>query len=201
MNIKPIFPAFLYEELINIDCSSLVDYSFRLKEQRPGFHKNGWQSGHIDHTVPELGDLMSAIETKIPILKEMYGFSDNAVPRISDAWININEPGPQTSHNAEPHLHANHWVSFVFYPRACPESGKLILINPTAAVEYAVPTGFIEQDTDFNNHRLMIYPITGLLVAFPSWIMHYVEPNFSSESRISIAVNITLNHVNARFVT
>lgn len=200
MNIFPIFPVFFFEEKLNIDTDSLVSYAESLRKDRPGFHKNGWQSGHIDFTVPELEPLISAVNSRIEKIKNLYGFGANAEPRISDVWINVNDPGPQTANNAEPHIHANHWISFVFYAKASPESGKLVLINPVSAVEYSTPTGFIEKDTEFNSHRYMVYSTTGLLVAFPGYVMHYVEPNFSDESRISIAVNVTLNHVNARFV-
>lgn len=200
MNIRPIFPVFFAEEILEIDTDQLVAYTENLRKSRPGYHKNGWQSGHIDYTIPELQPLISAVENRIQTIKSAHGFSVNAEPRISDVWINVNDPGPQTANNAEPHIHANHWISFVFYVKASPESGKLILINPVSAMEYSTPTGFIEHDTEFNSHRYMVYSTTGLLVVFPGYVMHYVEPNFSDESRISIAINVTLNHVNARFV-
>lgn len=200
MNILPIFPVFFAEEKLDIDTDKLVAYATDMRNSRPGFHKNGWQSGHIDFAASELEPLINAVKDRLEVIKNAHGFSANAEPRISDVWININDPGPQTANNAEPHIHANHWISFVFYVKATPAAGKLILINPVSAVEYATPTGFIEHDTEFNSHRYMVYATTGLLVAFPGYVMHYVEPNFSQESRISIAINVTLNHINARFV-
>jgi uncharacterized protein (TIGR02466 family) len=196
MNLQPVFSSFLAEEILSIDCDQVLNYCIDLEKQRPSYHRNGWQSGPLSLDIPELSDLIRYIEQSIPAFAKLYGLSSSANPKITDLWINRNSIGPQTSFNTEPHVHANHWISFVFYPEANEDTSKLVLLNPNRVVEYAIPRDLIEQDTNWNCHRMVITPVTGLLIAFPSWVMHWIDQSPVPQDRYSIAINVTLSHIN-----
>ena len=195
MHLQPIFSSFLAAEVIPVDCNKILKYCVDLeKSMPPSHHTNGWQSGPLEDDIPELNDY---IRSKIPHFAELYGLNDEANPQISDFWINRNGSGAQNSQrNVEPHIHANHWISFVFYPEADENTAALILSNPHSVIEYTVPRDFICQDNNWNSHRMIVKPVTGLLVAFPSWIMHWVDQSPVPQERYSIALNVTLSHIN-----
>jgi hypothetical protein len=48
----------------------------------------------------------------------------------------------------------------------------------------------IEYPNAFNGAEIAHEPVSGKLLIFPSWLMHYVEP--SPEERISIAFNASM---------
>lgn len=198
MNIQPIFPSFLASEQTEIDCKKIVDFCKVLEKQRPSYHDNGWQSGPVDLDTPELKELVDHIKEKIPYFAELYGLNEKADPIVSDMWINRNSQGLQNSFNADPHLHANHFISFVFYPEADDKSANLVLLNPNQVVEFAIPANLQDYSTTYNSHRMTISPTTGLLVAFPSWVMHWIDACPYPQDRYSIALNVTLSHINNR---
>ena len=193
MDLKPIFASFLATEIIPVDCDKILQYCIDTEKANPHYHTNGWQSGQLTEDIPELN---AYINTKIPHFADLYRLSDKANPKISDFWINRNGSGAQNAYNAEPHIHANHWISFVFYPKADENTAPLILDNPNRIVEYAVPSELIREDNNWNSHRLAIKPVTGLLVAFPSWILHWMDQSPHPQDRYSIAENVTLSHIN-----
>jgi uncharacterized protein (TIGR02466 family) len=196
MNLEPIFPSLLATEMTDIDCDNIIKYAKQLEKDRPTYHENSWQSGPIDIDTPELSELVSYVREKIPHFAELYGLNERAAPKISDMWINRNSNAVQNAYNVEPHLHANHWLSFVFYPMASPTSSKLVFLNPNNSVEYALPAGLLDYSTTYNSHRMTIQPETGLMVAFPSWLMHWVDHSQDTAERYSIAINVTLSHIN-----
>jgi hypothetical protein len=55
-----------------------------------------------------------------------------------------------------------------------------------------MPRKIVSDDNIFNAVRWSVIPTNGLVVAFPGWLTHYVEPNHSDETRISIAYNFSL---------
>ena len=68
-------------------------------------------------------------------------------------------------------------------------------------MEYAVPYQYHEHATLYNSGRIKISPKKGLLVYFPSWIEHWVDPECPSTSnRYSLAFNITLNHISKEYI-
>lgn len=67
-----------------------------------------------------------------------------------------------------PHNHIPHAWSFVYYADANTDDSPLLF--PTA--------------------DLAIYPYTGLLVAFPSWVTHSVPPQENDKERIIVAGNL-----------
>ena len=48
----------------------------------------------------------------------------------------------------------------------------------------------VRQRTRMNNQALQYNAVEGLLIVFPSWLQHAVQPNMSEETRVSIAFNM-----------
>lgn len=97
------------------------------------------------------------------------------------SWINLHDRGGFNFL----HVHEGCLLSGCFYLGVPEGSGKLVFRDPRPGVIHgyvkgAVPNGYSD---------IQLAPEPGLLVLFPSWMEHFVEPHASDEPRISISFN------------
>lgn len=200
MQIGPMFSHFLASEQTAsiVDPNVVADNSKKLMLNTAGFtQQGGWQSGFLDPWCDELKELSNVIWDRAQYLTHnLIKIKPEYQPRIDSVWININSSETvEQLHNNPPHLHANQFISFVYYAEAHEHCGKLTLSTPSSVQEYTMPRYMLSEDqNEFNCTRMYVYPEPGLLIAFPSYIMHHVDPNQSGKDRISIAYNIALPH-------
>lgn len=189
MHIESCFTSPISTDLLSsIDNKSLVDYCYQLKTSSLGRTKSngfGWQSHDIDDDHLQIKNLRNEIFERIRYLHKEYGFKTPAYHRISNIWINING---LSSFN-RPHVHAESLFSGVYYAQAEDDSGDLIFLHPATSHQYHINERAVEKFTDFNSSVFVVKPTIGKLVLFPSWLVHYVEPNRNSKDRISISFN------------
>lgn len=185
--IEPLFSNFIASDILDVDCDKIVEY---IKTVEPGLPLN--------LNEPAIHDVIDEVHNSIPEFMKIYGLGLQSRPRVTTCWANRNN----ASEPLKPHLHGTHWISAVFYPEADEESPDLVLKNPiTNVMEYAVPYQYHEHATLYNSGRIKISPKKGLLVYFPSWIEHWVDPECPSTSnRYSLAFNITLNHISKEYI-
>ena len=89
-----------------------------------------------------------------------------------------------------PHVHGGSFWSAVYYVRAGEgEGGQLVLHDPRmpALRMHAPGLRFKDMGPDV---RAEVQPKSGMLVLFPAWLLHSVEPWQGDGHRISIAMNI-----------
>jgi len=97
------------------------------------------------------------------------------------SWVTIHDRGGFNF----PHAHEGCYLSGCFYLRVPEGSGSLVFRDPRDGARYG---GF--QGNGVNCHKdVKLAPHAGLLILFPSWLEHFVEPHGGDESRISIAFN------------
>ena len=88
------------------------------------------------------------------------------------------------------HIHSNCLLSGVYYI-ACPaESGDLVLEDPRSQAVFADTYALFRHD--LGRSRVELAPHEGLLVLFPSWLSHHVEPSAAAQLRISLPINVVL---------
>ena len=97
------------------------------------------------------------------------------------SWINMHDRGGFNFL----HVHEGSLLSGSFYLKVPPGSGKFVFRDPRPGVIHgyvkgAVPNGYSD---------IQLAPDAGLLVLFPCWMEHFVEPHDSDEPRIAIAFN------------
>ncbi len=133
-------------------------------------------------------------------------------PRIACYWGNINK---EKEFNP-PHVHPASDLSGVYYVKI-PTSNEKNKDQEVAAgkicfhdtrIEKCVSTPFYEENLgylDLANYSFpkgtahnpwldnvaKFKPEEGMMAIFPSWLLHYVEPNLCKEDRIAIAFNIS----------
>jgi uncharacterized protein (TIGR02466 family) len=97
------------------------------------------------------------------------------------SWINLHDRGGFNFL----HLHEGSLLSGSFYLEVPPGSGALVFRDPRPGVIHGLIKGGVH-----NGHAdIHLQPSTGLLVLFPCWLEHYVEPHEGDAPRICIAFN------------
>jgi uncharacterized protein (TIGR02466 family) len=189
MSITYIFKSFITTEILpSIDNGELIKYAYSLKSESDGVVKsnvNGWQSDMLTKSNVEITKLVDIINSQLYALKDEFGVRDNFNFRINNLWLNINS---KLSFN-RPHVHPESTVSGVYYVEVPKNSGNIVFNHPSKTQQYHILTDAVKVSNDINSSTWHITPDAGLLLLFPSWMEHYVEPNGSEDNRISIAFN------------
>jgi uncharacterized protein (TIGR02466 family) len=183
MNVTPLFPSFLATE----DTSEIINVN--------SIHEyckiNG--DGNTDAYSKELLPLTNRVTEQANNLRDLQGIKNDIPIVLDDCWINcIGSNDKHSSPPNFPHSHSTSWISFVYYVNYTRDAGSLVLMSPHQNTELTIPRKIVTDHNVFNAVHWSVPPSNGLLVAFPGWLKHYVEPNHSNETRISIAYNFSL---------
>lgn len=192
MKINNIFSSFLAIDMLsNVDNIELKRYSNDLKTQEVGVSKSnflGWQSDTLTVPSDQIDLLVKEILNRAEVLKSIVGFKKEFRLYLNNLWININ----QTSSFNRPHIHPGSVFSGVYYVDCNTDSGSIVFLHPSMAQKILVRESTVGVFSEFSAATNTVTPEIGKLIIFPSWVEHYVEPNLSTEDRISIAFNIDI---------
>ena len=127
------------------------------------------------------------------IMQEANNFADeldldtNRHPlKFTECWLNIYSEG----HAQEAHQHANAVISGIYYAKAPPGSGDLLIHSPYVDIMLDPP----ERRANGLNLKIMpIKPKEGMMILFRSFVRHSVKPTKGKDERISIAFNLTIS--------
>ena len=143
-------------------------------------NRGGWNSvdkAVLDH--PDFAAIGKLVRTAIDYaLTEMgraglqYGF---------ESWVNLHDRGGFNFL----HVHEGAYLSGCLYVRVPPGSGNLIFRDPRPGAVH----GFLKGPVPNGYRDISLRPEDGLLVLFPCWLEHFVEPHAADEPRIVIAFN------------
>jgi uncharacterized protein (TIGR02466 family) len=103
---------------------------------------------------------------------------------ITTCWAIVN--GKLASNSV--HNHPNSILSGVYYLKAPEKCGGIYFSDPRPASQMLIPPV-----TEFNLWtfpKVSYKPHEGMMLLFPSWLLHGVEMNMSEENRISLSFNI-----------
>lgn len=191
MKLEGLFSSLVLTDELSIDDDSIIEYCYNLKNTN-----TNWSSGRlpIEHlSEPPLNVLVKEIDDRVKILKSEFSIKQEINTTMTDYWANIHVPEDrQTIPSSIPHFHSGYFLSAVYYPKASQGAGNLTLMAPFNAIEQNLTYAHLDTPGYFNAPTWNIEPHKGKLVIFPSWLMHYVNPNNSKQDRISIAFNISL---------
>jgi len=194
MIIKPIFSFFLAsDQLSEIDNSLLAAYCYNQKNNLEGVIKSnlhGWQSNTLIERNDQISKLVKSVLEKSSSLKSKIGFKDTTEFFISNIWANIN----QTNASNRPHVHPESIIAGVYYVKFPENGGMITFKNPSMNLQYHIDCDQLSDYNEWASPNWHVLPETGLLLLFPSWLEHYVDPNLSKEDRISIAFNISIRN-------
>lgn len=156
--------------------------AMRAANPRPAGRTNrlGWNSADMAVLEqPVFAPLQLAIRAACRSALREMGVAD--IPFRLQSWINLHDRGGFNFL----HVHEGSLLSGSFYLQVPSGSGKFAFRDPRPGVIHgyvkgAVPNGYSD---------IKLTPDAGLLVLFPCWMEHFVEPHDNDEPRICIAFN------------
>ena len=135
------------------------------------------------HLQPEMKPLVEIIDAAVCGVLEHLTVK-HAGHRITGCWANINPKGARH----ERHCHPNNFLSGVYYVAASEGADTISFDDPRPHWTILAPD-VAEQRPEVSNTVVMnVHP--GTLIVFPSWLVHFVEPNRSPRSRVSVSFNV-----------
>ncbi len=107
------------------------------------------------------------------------------------AWANVNEAGAVNLPHGHTGTSGCFW-SAVYYVRCLPDAGgEIVLYDPRGAV-VSMHARHLRFRNAGHEREVSIQPRPGMLVMFPSWLFHAVNPYRGAEPRISVAMNLSV---------
>lgn len=187
MNSYDIFPTRIWQthlEPLRPRFEEWVGWVNAMRAARPNAagrtNRGGWNSDDMAVLEqPALAPLHQQIHQSCAQALGEMGQSDRRFTLQS--WINVHDRGGFNFL----HLHEGSLLSGSFYLKVPPGSGALVFRDPRPGVIHGLIKGGLP-----NGHAdIQLQPSTGLLVLFPCWLEHYVEPHEDDAPRICIAFN------------
>ena len=147
----------------------------------------GWHSKDFDLKDEAPQEFIKLISENIKnVLDDMNWDNKSQIPKITSMWAIINK---QNSFN-ERHHHGNSALSAAYYVRANEESGDIVFYDPRPAFTFSHPEN--SEINNLNGQTKSITPKSGMLVLFPGYLEHSVQPSRSNDDRIVISFNVSL---------
>lgn len=149
-------------------------------------NRGGWQSPH-DFTEWSGEPGQTLIKNALSLANGYTSGPKNAALGWRyDAWANVSDSGNFNM----PHFHSASYWSVVYYVGVGDgEGGQLVLHDPRMPGLCMHAPHLRFKGAGSENH-FEIEPKPGLMVLFPAWLLHSVEPWRGSGRRISVAMNI-----------
>lgn len=181
----PILATRLPEEL-----SSVISFFDNQELSKEGDSDNYGEHSKDSYILdkPECKDLSSFI------LKQVYEFGSNVLGydydsyKFSQSWLSFKQPG---QHHAA-HTHPNSLISGVFYYGPIEPNTPAINFHKFVAsvnVSYVKPK-VKPQTSEYLEDNVSFSVEPGLMILFPSHLMHSVPTNKTNTVRCSLAFNI-----------
>lgn len=157
------------------------DYAFQLEKEKDSRYlsnEGGWQSPLLDIDAPPLHNLKAVLEK---VCTKMMDLKIDWIV-VEQIWMNINR---KTNFNII-HNHAGYQLSGTYYVSVPENSGKIMFRNPTPGATVNPLFYWEHFQGDFQKYNLK----DGMLLLWPSYLDHFVEPSKTDEPRISISFDI-----------
>ena len=189
MKIEKVFSNFLAFDYLNLDNSIIEKYCYNQLKDNPSKIAN--QSIILDRSDNKISNdilpLINLVSEKINLLHTNFGFKKTSYQKITEVWVNLND----CKNTSDPHDHPGSFFSAVYYVKAEEDCGSILFTNPISAHGHVINPrmDIVENYNDFNSSIRYVDPKPGMLLVFPSWLVHSVRSNLSNQDRISIAFN------------
>jgi uncharacterized protein (TIGR02466 family) len=136
---------------------------------------------------PECADLKKYILDLVKQYSDLLEYDYDSY-KFSQSWLTYKKPGQQH----QLHNHPNSLISGVFYFGEIDEKTPSIVfhkIPTTDSVPFIAPK-YSRGKNPWNYHAFPIHPTPGMLLLFPSSVLHSVPLNNTDKVRCSLAFNV-----------
>lgn len=176
-----LFPTIIWKHEIKQNLDVMLRHILYKKDNEAGVsvsNVGGWQSEHQDISRDFIDWQMSLDKA----VKQCCTQSGLPPLRLFNLWFNVNN----TSDYNSIHNHHGAVLSGVYYVNV-PENSGSIEFYREDDIEYYLPP--LESYNAFTKQKHVVDPEPGMLLLFPGWVKHSVQPNKSKEERVSISFN------------
>lgn len=185
MEFLDYFPTSILKEDLNIPSDKIKSYIDHIKNNETLLDVNG------GFKITENQKLLTSSIFKViknNILNLSKTYLDNLGHlyqdiQISSSWGFIHPPGGTPS----PHSHPNSYISGCLY---FTEGVPIKFFNPLFKHWSFTPQKSQKNQSFRGLDEVSVYPSPGMLILFPSFLYHTIDPNTTNKDRISIAFNI-----------
>lgn len=174
-----LFDTKIYISNCNLDTDNLYS-KIKLFQSKTNSEYKSNQGGYQGHYFSDL-DLENQIIHNIP-QKESCPINNPSI----HMWVNVNGKGDWN----DIHNHSDDGVlmSGVFYVKCPEDSGCIRFYDPRCGLNKTYKKYYEEGQGEYIKTK----PQENLMLLFPPWLNHMVEPNQSESERVSIAFNIII---------
>ena len=153
----------------------------------------GWHSSANLHLGEELAEIRRIIGNAAAGCAAHLSFDfDRFELFFQEMWLNRNGPGDFN----KAHVHPNSLLSGAYYAKVPEKSGNIEFYDPVR--ERVMCTFPVKERTRINSQAMEYKGREGLLLIFPGWLQHSVQPNRSEDFRVSISFNMGFRKKGAR---
>jgi len=192
-NIKNLFSVLILYKNLNLNLKNIKNFCDSFKKKDKGIQRSnvgGFQSKDLYFKKENIKVLEDEIILNIKELLNNYKFKKQIQPFISNIWINYNN---KFDYNTR-HIHSDSIFSGVYYVQCdLDKPANISFFHPGHdLINCLWKSNYVENFIECNSPLWSYIPVPNLLILFPSWIYHQVEPNRSKKTRISISFDINL---------
>jgi uncharacterized protein (TIGR02466 family) len=145
----------------------------------------GWHSAANLHLTDDLAEIRRIIGNACAGCASYLSFDfDRFELFFQEMWLNRNGPGDFN----KAHVHPNSILSGAYYAKVPEKSGNIEFYDPVR--ERVMATFPVKARTRINTQAMEYKGKEGLLLIFPGWLQHSVQPNRSDDFRVSISFNM-----------
>lgn len=158
--------------------------AMRVANPTPAGRSNrlGWNSAPTLFNDPLFAPLQEAVRGIFDFVFDQMG--PPHYPYHLEAWANVHDLGGYNAY----HYHAGALLSACYYLQVPEGSGFFTIRDPRQGALLST----WNSNAPNGGHDANIFPQTGQLIIFPSWLEHGAEAHTGSNPRISIPINATL---------
>lgn len=172
-------------ERMNTDIVAFVDGQQGTMPSVSRSNVGGWRSHDKIHGMERFSELTGIVGNVCAQCAKHLDFDfGNFDLLITQMWINRNGPGDYN----KLHAHPNSLLSGAYYVQMPPQGGNIEFHDPVPVRPMmGFPTRAGGSGTPSS---VELKCEEGMLLVFPSWLQHGVQPNRSSDYRISVSFNV-----------
>ena len=142
-----------------------------------------WQTDQTLHKHPEFAELMEYLASATRGVLDFQKVAYESFG-ITGCWANISARG--ASH--KPHSHPNNFLSGVYYVQADEGANRITFTDPRIQRQVIDPHMTSLDETNAGEVTMEVNE--GMVIIFPSWLVHSVGASTSEQERVSISFNV-----------
>jgi uncharacterized protein (TIGR02466 family) len=193
MQVKSLFPTSIGIDTINKKLCKMLSLQIdKLIKNNEIISNNGLcitTKDDLDKR-KEFKNLYNLITLKVNnYANKVLGVKENSL-KCTGMWSNIHKKFNKHHY----HQHANSYISGVLFLNIpdYKKPGEFVIVDPRSSKTMAYAD--FENNSEYSNNTYQIVPQTGLLLIFPSWLIHGTHTfiPLNNEKRYSLSFNYNL---------